>query len=58
MYCVKCRIKTESNNIIEVITKNNRNMVKSICVVCDSKKSKFVSNKTGKGFGDVLNNAI
>ena len=58
MYCVKCRIKTESNNITEVITKNNRKMLKSICVVCGSKKSQFISNKTGEGFGDILNNAI
>jgi len=58
MYCVKCRIKTESNNVIEVITKNNRKMLKSTCVVCGSKKSQFVSNKTGEGFGDILNNAI
>lgn len=58
MYCVKCRIKTESNNVIEVITKNNRKMVKSTCVVCGSKKSSFVSNKTGEGLGDILNNAI
>jgi len=58
MYCVKCRIKTESNNITEVITKNNRKMLKSICVICGSKKSSFISNKTGEGFSDVLNNAI
>ena len=58
MYCVKCRIKTESNNVIEVITTNNRKMLKSTCVVCGSNKSQFISNKTGEGFGDILNNAI
>ena len=33
-------------------------MAKSTCVVCGSKKSQFVSNKTGEGFSDILNNAI
>ena len=58
MYCVKCKTKTESNNVIEVITKNNRKMLKSTCLVCGSKKSSFVSNKTGEGLGDILNNTI
>ena len=55
MYCVKCREKTESENISEFISKNNRKMLKSICTVCNSKKSMFNKNdKSGKGFTDVI----
>ena len=28
MYCVKCKLKTESINIIQVTSKNNRRMLK------------------------------
>ena len=47
MYCVKCKRKTESSNIIEVLSKNNRKMIKSTCLSCGGKKSSFI--KTGKG---------
>src|SRR5271163_560012 len=50
MYCVKCKQKTKTNNIIRVLTKNNRAMIKGICVVCGKNKSSFASNKTGTGF--------
>jgi hypothetical protein len=58
MYCVKCKQKTESTNITEVITKNNRNMLKSICSACGSKKSQFVKNTIGKGIGDTIISTI
>ena len=63
MYCVKCKQKTESTNITEVISKNNRKMLKSICSVCGSKKSQFVKQTTGgltrgEGIGDSIINAI
>jgi len=50
MYCVSCKKKTETSNIVKVQTKNNRYMLKGICVVCGKNKSSFVSNKTGAGF--------
>src|SRR5580692_1112650 len=63
MYCVKCKRKTESNNISEVKTKNDRRMLKSICSVCGAKKSSFVKNDkigatTGAGLGDTIIKAI
>ena len=58
MYCVNCKQKTESTNITEVITKNNRNMLKSICSACGSKKSQFVKNTIGKGIGDTIISTI
>ena len=63
MYCVKCKQKTDSVNIEEVISNNNRRMLKSICSVCGNKKSQFVKNTPGgrtrgKGIGDSIINAI
>jgi hypothetical protein len=51
MYCLKCKEKTETIDIIQVTTKNNRRMLKGICSVCGSKKSQFVAHDaTGGGF--------
>ena len=58
MYCVKCKQKTGSTNITEVISKNNRKMFKSICSVCGSKKSQFVKQTSGGGIGDSIIKAI
>ena len=49
MYCVKCKQKTESNDTVECISKNNRKMLKGNCVICHGKKSTFVKNSTGSG---------
>ena len=38
MYCVKCRAKTESNSVQEVILKNGRNAVTALCSACGTKK--------------------
>ena len=59
MYCVKCKQKTESKNIIEVISQNNRRMIKSICSICRCKKSQFIKNTAiGEGISDSIINAI
>jgi len=59
MYCVKCKQKTDSKNITEVISKNNRKMLKSICSICGSRKSSFIkSDKSGTGLGDTIIKAI
>jgi len=57
MYCVKCRSFTGTRNSRIVATKNNRQMIQRICVVCGSKKSKFISGKASrKGFlNDTIN---
>src|SRR5271169_2115067 len=56
-YCVKCKKKTDTLNIIQITTTNNKHMNKTICSICGKKKSSFVSNKlrgvepsVGKGF--------
>ena len=53
LYCVKCKRKTESANVIQTVTKNNKQMLKGMCSICGSKKSSF-SSKTGKGLGNVI----
>lgn len=58
MHCLKCKQKTDSINITEVISKNNRRMLKGTCSYCGSKKSSFIKNTTGKGIGDTIIKAI
>jgi hypothetical protein len=50
MYCVKCKHKTDTLDIIQITTTNNRHMIKGVCSNCGKRKSSFVSNKLGKGF--------
>jgi len=50
MYCVKCKKKTETKDIQQVTSKNNRNMLRGSCLVCGTTKTQFISgNSTGKG---------
>ena len=61
IYCFKCKLKTETLDVIEKTSSNGRNMIKGTCSVCGTKKSVFVSSKNrqsveGKGFS--LNNLI
>ena len=53
MYCLKCKTKTESNDVQHVMSKNNtssgcrarpRLMLKGICVQCGCKKCQFVKS--------------
>ena len=48
-YCLKCRKNTESKNTKVARTKNGRIMLSSNCVVCDSKKSKFLKEQEASG---------
>ena len=54
MYCVKCKKKTETLDVTQAITKNNRSMLKGISSVCGKKKATFIASSTssanGKGF--------
>ena len=45
MYCLKCKKDTKDLNVKAFMTKNNRYMLKSVCNICKTKKSKFVSKK-------------
>ena len=49
-YCLKCKKQTKDLNSKGIITKNKKYIVKSICNICKSKKSKFVSKQQADGF--------
>ena len=49
-YCLKCKRQTKDLNSKGFITKNKKYIVKSICNICKSKKSKFVSKQEAQGF--------
>jgi hypothetical protein len=55
MYCLKCKAVTDSTNIQERISKNNRKMLIGVCTVCGKQKCKFISSKSGQG---VFNNVL
>ena len=47
-YCLKCRKQTKNLNSKGFVTK--KYLVKSLCNVCKSKKSKFISKQEAQGF--------
>ena len=49
-HCLKYKKPTKYLNLKGFVTKNKKYLVKSICNVCKSKKSKFVSKKQADGF--------
>ena len=50
LYSVKKKTKkTENKNSKVFKTKNGRFMLKSICSVCNNKKSRFISKNEGSG---------
>ena len=42
MYCIKCKIITETTNPSYSVTKNKRNMLKGTCAICGRVKCQFV----------------
>ena len=48
-YCLKCRKDTENINSKFSKTSNGRTMLLSKCVICGSKKSRFIKNQEAKG---------
>ena len=38
IYCVRCKGKTDSNEIKEVVMKNGRDATTAVCSVCGTKK--------------------
>ena len=54
-YCLKCKKQSKNLNVKAFMTKNNRYMLKSICKLCNSKKSTFFSKKEILGSGFLSN---
>ena len=48
-YCLKCRKNRESKNPKVAKTNHGRIMLLLKCVVCDSKKSKFIKEQEASG---------
>ena len=48
-YCVSCKRNTGNKDTKVVKTKNSRLQMKSLCSVCGSNKSRFVSKNEGSG---------
>ena len=49
-YCIECKKDTKNKNPKFFKTKNDRLILKSICSVCNNKKSRFISKNEGSGF--------
>ena len=56
IYCVKCKRKTPTSNLIESHTKNNKSILKGICEICGTKKNQFTSKS--KSGGDIVSSII
>ena len=48
-YCLTCRTNTENKNPKVTRTRSGRIMLLLKCVVCDSKKSKFIKKQEAGG---------
>ena len=48
-YCLKCKRNTESINPKVLKTTNGKAIILSTCVICGSKKSKFIKQQEAKG---------
>ena len=49
IYCLKCKTNTDSIDPKMFKTKNNRLIMKSKCIVCGTKKSRFIKEQDEKG---------
>ena len=43
MYCVKCKKKTGTKDVVKAKSKNNRNRLKGKCAICGTKKNMFTA---------------
>lgn len=51
MYCVKCKRKTNTTNLKQFMSKNNKPMMRGKCKTCGNVKTQFVPvNKKTGGF--------
>lgn len=55
MYCVKCKNKTETVDVQNVVSKNNRPMLRGKCAVCETTKTQFVKMSSGGDLVSSLN---
>ena len=53
IYCLKSKTKTDTLEIEQSKSRNNRLMLQGKCALCGSTKSRFISTKEGKGWTDL-----
>ena len=59
IYCLKCKVKTETTNVTESKTKNNRYITKGVCSLCGRNKSVFVCmHACAAEFPDIVSDNI
>ncbi|CAP27572.1 Protein CBG07546 [Caenorhabditis briggsae] len=49
MYCFKCRISTDTTDISQILSINNKQLLRGKCVVCKTKKCKIIPNSKSGG---------
>lgn len=49
LYCVKCKSKTATIDLLNVTSKNGRFMLRGTCVTCGKTKTQFVKSKVNGG---------
>ena len=49
-YCLRCKKQTKNLNSKGSVTRNKKYLVKSLCNICKSKKSKFIRKQQAEGF--------
>ena len=55
MYCVKCKSKTETVDVQNVVSKNNRPMLRGKCAACGCTKTEFIKMTKGGDLVSSLN---
>ena len=55
IFCLSCKKRTQDDNVISKLTKNNRPYISAKCNICKKSKSKFVSVNQIKGDGFLSN---
>jgi len=53
MYCVKCKGKTNSTNLENIVSKNNKPMIRGKCQKCGN-KTQFISAEAAKKGGFIF----
>lgn len=54
MYCVRCKNKTETVDVQNFVSKNNRPMLRGKCATCGCTKTQFVTSKNIAFGGDLV----
>lgn len=48
LYCLNCKQYTETKNVVENFTINNRRQLRGNCIICGRYKCLFVGGKSGE----------